>query len=287
MKSKLLLSLWLLGAVLYTGSTVFLAYAVLGGIGGSHVADKAKPTTVTAGAECQKPSADSGETHAAQTAATQPEKPAAPHSSPKPASGEVANRDATPLPGKGMDEAQSAASPEAAQGPEQPAPDADDADQDQAGIDPDQAGAGQGQAGSDQEPAGADQDQAAVDPNQPEGEWVHVVAGTADLRSEPSLQSSLVYALPAGWQVRVISRQPGWVQVQDANSGAAGWVEATALAPNAGPGEQPAPGYDADGNGYRDPYRSADEGYAEDQRWRRRPRGGEFADFLRRALGGF
>ena len=41
MKNKLLLSLWLLGAVLYTGSTVFLANAVLGGVGGH--ADKAKP----------------------------------------------------------------------------------------------------------------------------------------------------------------------------------------------------------------------------------------------------
>ena len=48
------------------------------------------------------------------------------------------------------------------------------------------------------------------------------------------MQAQLIYALPAGWQVRVISRQPGWVQVQDANSGAAGWVEATALAPSGG-----------------------------------------------------
>ena len=44
-----------------------------------------------------------------------------------------------------------------------------------------------------------------------------------------------------GWQVRVIARKPGWVQVQDADSGAAGWVEsATALAPVSGPkGLQP------------------------------------------------
>ena len=59
-------------------------------------------------------------------------------------------------------------------------------------------------------------------------QWAHVVAGTADMRSEPSMQAPLVYALPSGWQVRVISRQPGWVQVQDANSGAAGWVESSA-----------------------------------------------------------
>ena len=56
MKNKLLLSLWLLGAVLYTGSTVFLANALLGGVGGH--ADKAKPTTFAAAdAQCQKASA--------------------------------------------------------------------------------------------------------------------------------------------------------------------------------------------------------------------------------------
>ena len=32
MKSKLLLTLWLVGAVLYAGSTVFLAHAVLGSL---------------------------------------------------------------------------------------------------------------------------------------------------------------------------------------------------------------------------------------------------------------
>ncbi len=70
-------------------------------------------------------------------------------------------------------------------------------------------------------------------------EWALVVAGTADMRSEPDLRSPMIYALPSGWHVRVISRQPGWVQVQDANSGAAGWVESSALAPSDGPGARP------------------------------------------------
>jgi hypothetical protein len=48
MKSKLLLTLWLVGAVLYAGSTVFLAHAVLGGLGGSHAPDKLKADAVAA-----------------------------------------------------------------------------------------------------------------------------------------------------------------------------------------------------------------------------------------------
>ena len=121
-------------------------------------------------------------------------------------------------------------------------------------------------------------------------EWAHVVAGTADMRSEPSMQAPLVYALPAGWQVRVISRQPGWVQVQDANSGAAGWVESSAhracLKPQ-GPDGRPAlrrlrsPLWSHD--------RYAEEGYpygAPPPPWRARRPGSEFGDFFRRALGG-
>jgi len=116
-----------------------------------------------------------------------------------------------------------------------------------------------------------------------------VVASTADMRSDPSREAALIYALPAGWQVRVISRSNGWVQIQDANSGAAGWVEASALAPVA-PGEQQ--GYDGypprDGPGYGPPPRYADEGYPPDPRWHPRyERRGQFADFLRRVLGGY
>ena len=143
-------------------------------------------------------------------------------------------------------------------------------------------------AGDDQNAMGPGGPGAGEGPAE-ENEWANVIAGTADMRSEPSMQAPLVYALPAGWQVRVIARQPGWVQVQDANSGAAGWVESSALAPVAGPkGQQADPrygGYDRR-NGPYDRY--ADEGPygAPPPPWRHRPRG-EFGDFFRRALGGF
>ena len=129
-------------------------------------------------------------------------------------------------------------------------------------------------------------------PDQPEREeWARVVASTADMRSDPARDAALIYALPSGWQVRVISRSNGWVQIQDANSGAAGWVEASALAPLA-PGEQQGQGYGGTpppyGPGYGPPPRYAGEGYPPDPTWRPRyERRGQFADFLRRALGGY
>ena len=58
MRSKLVLTLWLAGAVLYAGSTAFLAHAVLGGGSFSTPADKAKATKVAAAdaAQCEKDS---------------------------------------------------------------------------------------------------------------------------------------------------------------------------------------------------------------------------------------
>ena len=77
MKSKLLLTLWLVGAVLYAGSTVFLAHAVLGGLGGSHAPDKLKADAVAAvDAQCQKASIASHGPEPDKTAAVEPEKPA-------------------------------------------------------------------------------------------------------------------------------------------------------------------------------------------------------------------
>ena len=262
MKSRLLLSLWLLGAVLYTGSTMFLAHAVLGSVGGLG-GDRSKPATVAlaADAQCQKASAP--EAAPAKTAVAEPQKAAPAQNSEKPGTPEALNGSSVPPP-SGTDagqEPEQASSPDPWQQRETASP---DVDQDQAGVDQDQAGA---------------------QPDQPEqDEWAHVVAGTADMRSEPSREAHLIYALPAGWQVRVISRQPGWVQIQDSNSGAAGWVESTALAP-VGPGEQP--GYDPNGTRYGPPHRYADESYPEDQSWRwRGPQlRGQFGDFVRRALG--
>ena len=92
MQNRLILTLWLVGAVLYAGSTVFLAHAVLGG--GSSAPDKAKTATVAAAsdAKCQKDSVASADTKPAKpaaepqkTAAIEPKKPASGPSPAKPA----------------------------------------------------------------------------------------------------------------------------------------------------------------------------------------------------------
>jgi len=273
MKSKLLLTLWLIGGVLYAGSTIFLAYAVLGGAGGS---GKQTALAVNAETQCAKDNvAEKNADAATKTAAVAPAKPAP---SPQKNADEHATRTVAPQPSaetadqNGQDDAaqaddsQAEAQPDAAPGDDTGGPGSDSAALDQ-GQEPPLPRAGE--QGPEQE------------------EWASVVAGTADMRSEPDLRSPMIYALPSGWHVRVISRQPGWVQVQDANSGAAGWVESSALAPSGGPGARP--GYGGYGQGYGGPYgpppRYADEGPYPWQGPRRRV--GEFGDFLRRALGGF
>jgi hypothetical protein len=302
MRSKLVLTLWLAGAVLYAGSTAFLAHAVLGGGSVSTPADKAKAAKVAAAndAQCEKDSlaskdakpddAKAAKDKAAdpqKTAAIEPKKPAPAPAAAKPASPDTAERD------------------DAAQGPnagaqqQQPAEEGESDQQDQAMLGPDGAPIPDGWQDQGRTGPGAGEDQDAMGPGGPgasEGsaeadEWAHVVAGTADMRSEPSMQAPLVYALPAGWQVRVIARQPGWVQVQDANSGAAGWVESSALAPVSGPkGPQGDPRYGGYDRRYGPNDRYADEAYpygAPPPPWRVRRPGSEFGDFFRRALGGF
>ena len=295
MRSKLVLTLWLAGAVLYAGSTAFLAHAVLGGGNVSTPVDKAKATKVAAAdaAQCEKDSlasknAKPDDTKPAMAKAADPQqkKPAPAPAAAKPSSPETANRDeATPGSNAGAQQ--------------RPAEGGESDRQDQAMLGPDGAPIPDGWQDQGPMPPDAGDDQNAMGTGGPgagEGpaeadEWAKVIAGTADMRSEPSMQAPLVYALPASWQVRVIARQPGWVQVQDANSGAAGWVESSALAPVTGPkGPQGDPRYGSYDRRYGPDNRYADEAYpygAPPPPWRARRPGSEFGDFFRRALGGF
>ncbi len=264
MQSKLILSLWIIGGLLYAGSTLFLANTLLGGPSGDK--KESMKLAVAAGTECQKDSiaagkADDTKTAAVDTKATpEPQKPAPAQAKPE---------------AKKPAESDSSAAIEDANEDWQPS-------EEDSNAYPDAAMPGDGQ-----EERPWYEDQAGAQPDDPmeQEEWAHVVAGTADMRSEPDLRSPLIYALPSGWQVRVISRQGGWVQVQDANSGASGWVDASAIAPGAGPNARP--GYGGYPPRPGDPYRRyADEGYPYPPPWQQRRRG-EFGDFVRRMLGGF
>src|SRR6476619_2037631 len=214
MQNRLILTLWLVGAVLG---------------GGSSAPDKAKTATVAAAsdAKCQKDSVASADTKPAKpaaepqkTAAIEPKKPASGPSPAKPAAPETAALNPAP-----NSEQRSAETDEPSE--DQPEPDTSSPDsaptpdgvQQQDALGPD---AGEGQNEQDQ--------------------WAHVVSATADMRSEPSMQAPLIYALPSAWQVRVISRQPGCVQVQDASSRSAGWVESSAIAEGEGPNGPGGPG---------------------------------------------
>jgi Bacterial SH3 domain len=274
MQNKLILTLWLVGAVLYAASTVFLAHTVLGG----GAADKAKTVTLAAAndAQCQKDNVAAADAKPAKapaadtqkTAAVEPNKPVPAPNAAKPAApGSAAPDSPEAAMNSEQQSAENEAPPEDQQAPDASSPDGAPAPE--GWQQQDARGQGPGEGQDEQE------------------EWAHVVAGTADMRSEPSLQSQLIYALPAGWQVRVISRQPGWVQVQDANSGAAGWVESSAIAPGAGPGGPGSrPGYAGGPPPYGDPNdRYAQDGYPyPPPPWRRQ---GPVGEFLRRALGGW
>src|SRR5262245_11171209 len=279
MQNRLILTLWLVGAVLYAGSTVFLAHAVLGG--GSSAPGKPKASTVAAAsdAKCEKDSVASADAKASKpsadtqkTAAIEPKKPASSPNHAKPSAGETTTHDSALNPAPNSAERSAETDPPSDEQiePDTSSPDATptpDGVEQQDALGPDR-----GEAQDEQQ------------------EWAHVVAGTADMRSEPSMQAPLIYALPSGWQVRVISRQPGWVQVQDANSGAAGWVESSAIAEGSGPNGAGGPGGRPGYGGYQGPYdpRYAEGGYPYGEPpppWRRP--GAEFGNFLRRALGGW
>ena len=260
MKSKLLLSLWLIGGVLYAGSTVFLANTLLGS-GNKSDGSEAEAVAAALADKCETENVASAEADPPTTAAVQPK--AATNAE---ALGEERSVDATLEP----------AEVEAGEGGLEQQPGA------HASTSPQEDPASAGEEGTGDLPWGeqgaeSQEGEDGATEGVGEGEWAHVVAGTANMRSEPSLASQMVYALPAGWQVKVVSKAPGWVQVQDANSGASGWVEATAIAPLAA--QERRAGY----GGY-----PGEEGYPYGEPQRQKPRGGgQFGDFLRRAFGGF
>ena len=249
MKSKLLLTLWLIGGVLYAGSTLFLANSILG------VSGKSSDGMTLASAPADRCETEKMATGAdpSTTAAVAPKAP--PETAPpagqqtEPSAIEASS---APEGGQSPDQAahaSSAGSDGPAMGPE-----------DEAGALPWSENGAEAQTGEE-----------GVNQEVGEGEWGHVVAGAADMRAEPTLTSAIVYALPSGWQVQVTAKAPGWVQVRDANSGASGWVEATAIAPLS-PEERSAQ------------YGQQAEDYPPmEERPRRRE--GQFGDFLRRAFG--
>jgi Bacterial SH3 domain len=264
MQNKVLLSLWLVGSVLYLAGTIFFANAILGA--GSRSTDLA---------------ADKG--LATRTAAA-PEAQCAPGSA---ANG--AEAEASKLPQDQAKVASQVPDSKARQPVKTaalPAPGGEDADQASDGdsAQPPQADSGPQPSDDVAAPDSGEQGQASTpEANQGQGqaEWAQVVTAAVDVHSQPSPEAPSIYALPAGRQVRVLTRDHGWTQVQDAASGGTGWVDARALAPIGAPGQRRDYG-NSDEDANADDWDGQD-----DWRWQRRHHhAGAFGDFVRRALGG-
>jgi hypothetical protein len=264
MQNKVLLSLWLVGGVLYLAGTIFFANAILGA--GSRSTDLA---------------ADKG--LATRTAAA-PEAQCAPGSA---ANG--AEAEASKLPqdqAKVASQAPDSKSQQPVKTATLPAPAGEDADQASDGdsAQPPQADSGPQPSDDVAAPDSGEQGQASTpDANQGQGqaEWAQVVTAAADVHSQPSQEAPSIYALPAGRQVRVLTRDHGWTQVQDVASGGTGWVDARALAPIGAPGQRRDYG-NSDEDAIADDWDGQD-----DWRWQwRHHHAGAFGDFVRRALGG-
>ena len=60
-----------------------------------------------------------------------------------------------------------------------------------------------------------------------------VTTRLSSIYGNPSASAPVLYAFPAGRQLRVLGREGGFVRIKDLQSGATGWVEASTLAPGA------------------------------------------------------
>jgi hypothetical protein len=59
-----------------------------------------------------------------------------------------------------------------------------------------------------------------------------VISKPTEVRSGPSEDAPMLYAFPAGRELRVVSINDGFAQIEDVRSGADGWVARSALASN-------------------------------------------------------
>jgi hypothetical protein len=60
---------------------------------------------------------------------------------------------------------------------------------------------------------------------------VLVTTRPSSIYASPSASAPVLYAFPAGRQLRVIAREGGFVRIKELQSGATGWAEASTLAP--------------------------------------------------------
>jgi SH3-like domain-containing protein len=143
----------------------------------------------------------------------------------------------------------------------------------------------------------------AADDAEYQGESVRVSEPAAAVRAGPSSEAAMLFGFPHGRELRVMSREPGWVEIMDLGSRQTGWIAEGSLAPGGAEQEAAIPQRKNRG-AYPDAQAAAewsgqlpwDENMGqrnsmEQPQKRARKRGlrrnGVFADALRRAFGGF
>jgi uncharacterized protein YraI len=254
--NRLLLSLWLLGAVLYGANTLIYANVIFGWPN-----TKQKVDSGNAGKETVKPNAGI-EAQSQQSAKSADNKDAATAVSDGPAVRLESNPQSAAAASAQPSEAQASDSGSNASAPVPPAPQGQGASD--ASAQQQQAQAPQGQATSgvsgqqqaqstpevqpvpgegvapapQSQPGQAENVPATQPQQQAEAEWVRISRTGANVRSGPSSSASQLATLPSGMELRVISREAGWVQIANSDGSETGWVYERLLEPAGAPSEQ-------------------------------------------------
>jgi hypothetical protein len=69
---------------------------------------------------------------------------------------------------------------------------------------------------------------------------IQVTTRLSSIHGSPSASAPVLYAFPAGRQLRVVSREAGFARIEDVQSGATGWVDERLLAPSSTAAVKPA-----------------------------------------------
>jgi hypothetical protein len=253
--NRLLLSLWLLGALLYAGNTLLYTNVIFGWPKQKLEADAGKET-VKPKAEAPRADRQPAEIAESQSPAVEPQPaPAQPQGEHAPgldiAAG-VPPSDSTttaPLPPMPQDRRAPESSAQQQVQSTPPAQPGSDSSSAQAAANP-TAPTSQGgnELASQTTPAStAQQAQSAPQPEQatpateeqstqlqPQSEHEWVRSAGATVRSGPSSSASQLGTLRSGMEVRVVGRQSGWVQIANSDGSQTGWVYEELVEPVAG-----------------------------------------------------
>jgi hypothetical protein len=125
---------------------------------------------------------------------------------------------------------------------------------------------------------------------EPQGEIATVADNAAVVRAGPSEDAAMLFGFPYGRELRVVSREAGFVEVEDVASKQKGWIVESALASEAVASQRKsrsAPYAAARSDDFALPWDETMQADRPRKRVRQARRGEFFARAIRRGLGGF